>query len=300
MADTGQELVRKAGGITQLVEQYEGDFGAIVPSHVPVGAFVGLAISQVRSDKWLREAATKNPGELIVALRQIAQWGHLPVRGTASLVPYYSKRNKRWTITAIEEVDGVRDRIFRAGAVVSVHHELVRQNDSFKRVRGSLPEHDYDPFASKEERGPLMAVYAWAVMQRGDLSHVTFMNRHEVARHRAMSASVKGAREDGPAGGNFWGPEWPNEGPNTEAMWIKTAYHDLERYVPSSSAYREQYAMRAAGAAAPVPGIPDAPAPRVRHDTDPDIVDAEILDPEASGAAWDDVQVATPGGGATT
>lgn len=293
----GTDLAQKVGGITKLINEYEGDFGAIVPGHVRVEAFVGLAIAQVRSNKDLRDAATANPGALVMALRQVAQWGHLPVRGTVSLVPYYSRQNRQWTITAIEEVDGVRDRIFRAGAVASLHHELVRKNDTFEYTRGSLPRHEFDPFASKEERGPLMGGYAWAVMRDGSLSHVTWMNLHEIARHRAMSASVKGSKG---SGGNFWGPAWPDEGPNTEAMWVKTLYHDLERYVPSSAAYREEMGTRQARAAAPVAGFPDARPASPLHDLDPDVVDAEIVAPDASGAPAEAVEwppVAQPGDG---
>src|SRR5204863_3066981 len=135
--------------------------------------------------------------------------------------------------------------------------------------RDQLPRHEYDEFASPAERGPLKAVYAWARLPRGAVSQVAWLNRPEVLRHRAMSRSAGKA-----GGGNFWGPE-DGEGPNTEAMWKKTALHVLEGFVPTSAEYRMQLAAAEAGSRG-WDGIPD------QRVTPPysggDFLDGELVD----------------------
>lgn len=286
----GSDLVKQAGSISQFIEGYADDFAAVVPPHIPVQAFVGLAAAQVRRDSFLRDAVQANPGSLIVALRHCAALGHLPMRGIAALVAYRSKNAPGgWEVNLIEEVGGVIERMFRAGGVQSVDCEVVRQNDDFKLRRGQLPLHEYDEFADGfPERGPLMGVYAWATMLSGATSKVVWMNRHEIARHRAMSASANSSK--GPPGGTFWGPPWPAEGPNTPAMWRKTALHGLELYVPTSAAYRWELAKSTAAGMAPVRGVPSAPIRSVGTGGVDDIQEAEVVTEPGfpSDGGWDE------------
>lgn len=299
MSEPGTDIVRKAGGLTQFIESYADDFGAVVPKHVEIATFMGLAGAMVRSDNYLRQAAQANPGSLIIALRQCAADGHVPRKGTATLVGYRDRSAPGgWTVTYIEEVAGTIERIFRAGAVTAIHDEVVRERDHFVPVRGGLPVHEFDWSASIEERGPLVGVYAWATLFTGGISRVVVLNRHDIARYRAMSASAKSSKTPG---GNFWGPPWPDEGPNTPAMWRKTALHRLERYVPASAAYRWEVAQSEAAAMAPERfggAVPDAP---LRGATPPDVFeggediqDAEILDDTRSETAaqgvWPEVR----------
>src|SRR5262245_19476541 len=185
MSSPGTDIVRAAGGIGKFIGTYQGDFARVVPGHVPVEAFVGMAASMVRNDPYLLRAAKANPQALILALREIAADGHVPRKGLASLVAYGND------IVYIEEWRGLVERIYRAGGVQSVHCEVVRGNDTFERHRGQLPVHEYDWQESKEQRGPLTGVYAWAVMLSGGLSTVVLLNRHEMARIRSMSKSIK-------------------------------------------------------------------------------------------------------------
>lgn len=229
----------------QLIGRYHKSFDAVVPSHISTNAFVELALSYVKADTNLLVAAQANPQSLILALRQCAALGHLPIKGVYSLTAFRSKNAEGgWSIVGMEEWRGVVERIFRAGGVESVHVEVGREKDriSFNRVRDPLPRHEYDEFASPEERGPLKVVYAWARLRGGGISQVAWLPRYEVMRHRSMSRSAT-ANE---SGGNFWGPE-NGEGPNTEAMWKKTALHVLEGFVPTSAEYRMQVAASEAG-----------------------------------------------------
>ena len=254
----GSDLVKaQITNAAGLITEYAPRFGAVVPGHIRVEAFVELALAYVKRSPDLLANAMANPASLILALRECAALGHMPMKGIYALVPMRDKNSPGGlTIVGMEEWRGVVERMFRAGGVTSVHVETGRDNDrvlSFNRTRHVLPDHEYDEFASPADRGPLKAVYAWARLFNGGTSQVAWLNRHEVARHRAMSRTKDGTFWG--AGGDVAG--YPaGEGPNTEAMWRKTALHVLEGFVPTSAEYRWQVA-KAEAAARDWQGIPD-------------------------------------------
>lgn len=273
----GKELIRIGqfeGTATQLIKEYQGNLSRVMPRHVGAEAFTGLAVAYVANDAKLHDAATANPASLIVALRECAALGHMPVKDTFALVPYNDKNSpggKR--VVGIETYHGVVERMFRAGGVQAVTAEVVRENDRYVRGRTSTtpPEHEFDDFAhGPDSAGPLRGVYAYAVLLNGATSHVVRMGLEDIAKHRAKSRS----------GEAFWGPEWPKEGPWTPAMWMKTALHALEVWVPTSSEYRWQVAASQSAASGPWPGVPpgvpgsEGGAPAVSGD----IEDAEIVE----------------------
>lgn len=274
-----------------VLRSYETNLAAIMPKHVQPDTFIGLAMAYVRRDQFLSRAAAANPLSLVTALREIAAWGHVPMKGTAALVAFQSKKDgdNGWAITAIEEVGGVVQRIYRAGGVVALHCDVVRFGEGakkpdkarFQRTTMSLPYHEYDEYASEQERGPLQAVYAYATLMSGHPSSVVWMPRSTVLKHRAASKSAQKGN-----GGNFWGPPWPEEGPWTEDMWKKTALHKLATLVPSSAEYRWQLAS-AEAAAASATGLPDAPV-TAEASFGADYIETSWTEPQSgSGAAGD-------------
>lgn len=236
----GTAEIERRKPLLQMLSRYEDDFSAVLPSHTSAAQFIGLAMAYVRNNRDLNTAAFFNPDSLIRSLREIAAWGHLPQRGIAALVPFKSKRPEDggWSITAIEEVGGVKQRILRAGGVSAIHCDVVREQDRarFQRTSMKVPYHEYDEFASAHDRGPLRAVYAYADMIGGGTSAVVWMARDEVAKHRNLSKS----------GAAFWGPEWPAEGPWTPDMWKKTAIHKLKDDLPNSPEFLWQRTAAAA------------------------------------------------------
>jgi recombination protein RecT len=255
------------GTLTSFIETYEGDFSRVMPGHVNVQAFVGLAAAYVRRDEKLREAAQKNPASLILALRECAALGHTPVPKIFALVPFRDNQNKAnngWNITGIETYHGVIERMYRAGGVQSVHCELVRRNDDFgwSAMEQRVTHHRYDPFATEAERGDLMGVYAWARLFNGAQSQVAWLNREQVMKHRAVSRS----------GDAFWGGPWEPD------MWRKTGMHALERWVPTSAEYRWQVALSGNAAASGFTGIPDVPVLEYGPSPDDGPIDAELVD----------------------
>lgn len=267
---TGRDVVpadQQFGIVKQQLDAYAKSLVRVLPRHGNSDTFLGLAIAAVRRDPRLMEAAAANPQSFILALRQCAYLGHVPTRGLFALVAYRNNNAPgRWEVVGIEEVRGVVERMFRAG-VGAVKVNTGRANDRvlrFNPTTMSLPEHEYDEFAGPSERGPLKVAYAWADMPNGRTSGVAWLPLHEIARRRAMSKS----------GEQFWGPEWPGEGPNTEPMWRKSALHALELIVPTSVEYRVQLdESTEAASSGQFAGMPEPSRP-----TDADWVDAEVIE----------------------
>lgn len=250
-----------------VLDRYADDLSAIMPAHANRAVFMGLAAAAVRRDDKLRQAVMANPASFVMALRECAYLGHVPKRGIFDLVAFNDKSaTGGMSVTGMEEYRGTIERMYRAGGVKAVKVNVGRAGDRVLRFNPTimdLPQHEYDEFAPPSERGPLKVAYAWAVMPGGTVSAVAWLPLHEIARRRAKSKS----------GETFWGPAWPDEGPNTESMWRKSALHALEPLVPTSSEYRAEIARAELVAAE---RFPDMPAPTLPAAGDSDW-DAEVV-----------------------
>lgn len=266
---------RAESGPTATIQRYEQDFATMLPSHIKPEAWVRLAIGVFRRSPQLQRAATQNPASMMAALLDAARQGLEPGTPQYYLVPRKSK-------TTGLEVQGIRgyqgeiELIYRAGAVSSVIVEVVRERDvfSYRPGRDERPLHDIDWDA--DDRGPLRLVYAYAIMRDGATSKVVVLNKTAIAKIRAKSEGADG--EYSP-----W-RHWE------EAMWLKSAVHQLQKWVPTSAEYiREQLrAVRdvAAEGAQPRP-VPDHPLPPEQHgdeetddgrlDADDGVLDAEVV-----------------------
>lgn len=271
MSDNRQIDVRTPRTISALISSREADFRQILPRHVSVETFMGLAAAYVRRDDRLREAAAANPGSLMIALRECAALGHVPMKGTYSLVAYGRE------ITGIEEVRGTIQRMYRAGGIQSIHVQIVHERDRFRWSPAmELPDHQFDPLAPTADRGPMVGVYAWARFSTGGISQVVLLNRDQVMRYAAMAKTRK-----------FW------EGPWEPEMWQKTALHRLEKFVPTSAEYLWNRAAAEAGSARSFPDLPDAPAVDFGDATE--VVQGEVVAPR-SGPDDDWPATTEPGG----
>jgi recombination protein RecT len=269
--------------VTRFIGSYRNNLARVTPKHVDADTFIGLAAAYVGRSPQLVRAAQQNPASLVMALRECASLGHVVGKDSYVLVPFNNRRAQGGVeVVGVEVYKGVIERMFRAGAVQSVHAVIVRAKDEFELARGPvLPLHRWDPDASVADRGSLRGVYAWAVLASGANSDVVWLNRHDILKYRAVSRS----------GDAFWGPAWPDEGPWTPDMWRKTALHRLEPLVPTSAAYRWELAQ-ANAAGTGWQGVPDRPVqPGVA-----DVQDAEVVDEPApnGGADWQDVETRKP------
>lgn len=206
--------------VGDLVLRYQEDYAKVLPQHIDASHWVRLAQGLLRRDETLAQAATENPNSFLAALLECARLGHEPGTDQYALVPF--KEHGRYVITGIEQYQGEIERMYRAGAVDAVICEVVRKSDMFLWNPGNPPQHDADWFATAEVRGPLVGVYAYAVLKGGSISKVVVMGGEEVARHKEV------AKTDA-----IW-RKWP------DAMWRKTAIHELEKWVPTSSEFQRE------------------------------------------------------------
>lgn len=229
-----------------LIEQYRDDLALVAPSHVNPDKLYRTMIGLLRGNDGLARAAAGNPGSFIAAVFECAELGHRP-GDTYHFVPFGGKVN------GIEDYKGEIERMYRAGAVVSVKAEIVYANDSYEydETTMQVPQHRRNRFAGKSERGRMVGVYAYAVMRGGALSRVVEMGEEEVMEHKAASKGGQGT--DSP-----WN-KWPR------SMWLKTAVHELAKWVPTSNEYLTDQA-RAQGemlraASKPTSAPPAGPQP---------------------------------------
>lgn len=276
-------VAHRESGPAALVAQYRDDLAMVAPSHVNPDKLYRTMIGLLRGNESLAQAAAANPGSFIAAVFECAELGHRP-GDTYHFVPFGGKVN------GIEDYKGEIERMYRAGAVISVKAEIVYANDvyDFDETTMQVPQHKRDRFAAKAARGEMVGVYAYAVMRGGALSRVVEMGRDEVMEHKA--ASHGSSKQDSP-----W-VKWPR------SMWLKTAVHELAKWVPTSNEYLTDQAraqgemLRTASkpTSAPPAAVPPLKPPTIRAE----VVDLAGADP-AGDEAWDEAwpETAEPGGG---
>lgn len=220
MTSVGAAVAKRDTSPAAMLETYRGDFAQVLPSHLRAETFVRLAQGVLRRNRKLAQVAGSNPASLMHALLDCARLGHEPDTEAFYLVPFGNE------IVGIEGYRGEIERIYRAGGVSSVIAEVVREKDGFDYIPGcdERPRHTVNWRLA--DRGDLQLVYAYASMVGGATSKVVVLNRSDVERHRKESRGWE--KPDSP-----W-QRWP------ESMWLKTAVHQLEKWVPTSSEFRAE------------------------------------------------------------
>jgi recombination protein RecT len=254
-----QTVAQRDSSPAALIKRYSADFAAVLPSHIKADTWVRLAQGALRRNPTLEQAARANPASLLAALLDAARLGLEPATEQYYLVPY--KDRGRPTVQGVPGYQGEIELMYRAGAVSSVVVEVVRQGDSFNYQPGrdTRPEHVVDWFGGG--RGPLIGVYAYAVMTDGATSKVVVLNQAQVHDARGKSASFRSKPDTSP---------WTTD---EEAMWLKTGAHRLRKWVPTSAEYRREI-LRATAEAARVSESNELPPP---VPDDPDMLDGEVV-----------------------
>jgi recombination protein RecT len=261
-----QEMVQY---VQQTMKAYSGELKATLPTHLQEkgAGWMSGALAAIRRNPDLVQAACEAPETLINALSEAAQKGLQP--GTTEYYLTPRKNKGRNEILGIVGYQGEIELMYRAGAVSSVIVETVHANDRFEYVPGrhEKPVHEIDWF---EDRGDLKLAYAYAIMKDGAVSRVVVVNRTRI--ERAKSASQGATSKYSP---------WVND---AVAMWMKTAAHDLAKWVPTSAEYvREQLrAVRdvqseTAPAAQPAPAAATGPQPAPESAPEPETVTGEVV-----------------------
>lgn len=252
-------------------------FDNVLPTHVEVKPFVGLAEAALYRDDKLMEAANTSPQSFYGALMKCASLGHLPGTDEFYLIP--RKRKGKLEIQGLEGYKGIVERMYRSGAVASVIVREVCERDDFHFVEGETdrPRHRIDWF-STESRGDMIGVYAYAVMTTGAVSRVVVLSKADVMAAKAKS---DGASSDfSPWNSLDGGPDKPEF--KGRSMWWKTAARRLEPWVPTSVEYLKQQ-VRAANEVSHTAREREAPR-HVNMETG-EVVEAELVDEADDHAA---------------
>jgi recombination protein RecT len=276
----GQAVAVRDTSPAAMVEQYRDEYATLMPSHVNADQWIRLAVGAIRGDKKLMQAATTDVGVFLRELRTAARLGLEPGTEQFYLTPRKSKAHRgQFIIKGIVGYQGLVELIYRAGAVSSVIVETVRERDTFRYHPGrdERPVHEVDWFA--EDRGPLVGVYAYAVMKDGATSKVVVLNRQQVMAAKAKS---DGAHSD-------YSPWRTSE----EAMWLKTGARRLAKWVPTSAEYLRERLRAAADVAIEQPAsvvgaetMPPPVEPSVDLGEDDDeAIEGELVDETWAGGA---------------
>jgi recombination protein RecT len=278
MGAIGNAVQRQNKGPAAMIQEYRDSFTSVLPSHIKGETWLRLAQSALKRGKVdaqtgryeLEIAANNNPGAFMQALLESARLGLEP--GTQQFYLTPRKVKGRLEILGIVGYQGEIELIYRAGAVSSVIAEVVYTNDKFSYRPGhdKIPNHEIDWDA--DDRGQLRLVYAYAQMKDGAYSKVVVLNRKAIEK-------IKKSSQGSDSEYSPW-QNWP------EQMWLKSAVHQLEKWVPTSAEYiREQ--MRAAAEVAAINIPVPAPEPEAPVDTETGELRDEGEVPTEPTAGWD-------------
>jgi recombination protein RecT len=244
MSDRQAQQIEQVRG---LIKQYKGELVASLPSHLQEKGqgWMSSALAAARRDPNLMQAVMANPASFINALSEAAQLGLMPGTPEYYLTPRKVKGN--WEVLGITGYQGDVELMYRAGAVSSVIVEAVHEGDTFEYVPGlhDRPIHHIDHFG---DRGELKGAYAYAIMKDGATSKVVVANKVRI--QRAIDAS--------PTAHSDYSP-WKKD---PASMYLKTAAHDLAKWVPTSAEYRDHQPTAKELTASPTQeAAPAEPAP---------------------------------------
>lgn len=271
MSQISNAIATRDNGPAAQIEAYRDEYAALVPSHVNADQWIRLAVGAIRGNEDLMQAAQNDVGVFLRELKTAARLGLEPGTEQFYLTARKSKAHGyALIIKGIVGYQGIVELIYRAGAVSTVIVEAVRERDTFRYVPGrdDRPVHEIDWFGT--DRGPLVGVYAYAVMKDGAVSKVVVLNRQRIAEIRAKSDSKD----------SKYSPWQTNE----EAMWLKSAVRQLAKWVPTSAEYMREQLRAQAEADAETPniaGAPPLPQPTVLDDYDPaddEPIEGELVD----------------------
>lgn len=142
-----------------------------------------FAIQHILKNDFTIKIASSNRQSVIDAVTNVAAIGVSlnPARKAAYLVP------REGSICLDISYRGLADMAIDSGAVSWVQAEIARKNDVFRlNGMGKLPTHEFDPFATEEERGEIVGVYVVAKTADGDyLTHAMSIGKVFSIRDRS-------------------------------------------------------------------------------------------------------------------
>lgn len=202
-----------AGEYMKQIQNYFGDNKQALK-------FLSGVVSSVQR---LPELMKCTPESVINSFMIMAQLGFMPsaISGEAYVLPYENKKKGVFEAQFQLGYQGIVTLLYKAGAR-SVTSEIVRKNDTFKIINGSIT-HEIDPFKTREERGEAMGAYAIIVTQTGGKVE-KFMRADEImAMGKRFSKSF----------GTSFSP-WNSQNDPEGWMWRKTVLKQAAKLAPKN------------------------------------------------------------------
>jgi recombination protein RecT len=209
--------------VRQTLDKMRPELAAVLPSHLPVEAFVRLSQTALQVNPDLQACTVKS---VIAACTRCAEAGLQPDGEEAALVAYSVKVKRRgenglmvedWEKQAkfMPMVRGIRNQVQRSGMVKDWKARIVYSQDVFKHVDGDREELVHEPAYHPDDR-PIL-VYSIAYLTNGEISrHVMRMEAVERIRRRSRS------KDNGP---------WVSD---TEEMVKKTCLKQHSKSLPKA------------------------------------------------------------------
>lgn len=162
-----------------------GQFGAVLPKHIPVERFGRVVLTAVQTNPDLLNVERRS---LWNACMKAAQDGLLPDGRLGALVVYKDK--KRGPIAQwLPMIAGIRQKVRNSGEVATWEVHTVHEKDLFDYELGDDPHIVHRPV--RGERGKIIAAYSVAVLKSGERSREV-MWVDEIEDVRKMSRAGDG------------------------------------------------------------------------------------------------------------
>lgn len=182
--------------IAEVIEIAGERFNQIAPKAMNYEAEKGFAIQLLKNSPYLMKVAVGSPQSLQQAITNVAAIGLSlnPAEKLAYLIPRNLKvGDNKWENRIFLEPSymGLIRLATNSGSIKWIQAACVYKEDSYiDNGLGSKPDHTFSPFATLEERGDFVGVYAVAKTKDGDYLSAT-MNAERVYEIRGRSESYK-------------------------------------------------------------------------------------------------------------
>ena len=156
--------VSKISEVRLQLDNMIGQFGAVLPKHIPVERFGRVVLTAVQTNPDLLNVDRRS---LWNACMRAAQDGLLPDGRLGALVVYKDKRRgpiAQW----LPMIAGIRQKVRNSGEVATWEVHTVHEKDLFDFELGDDPHIVHRPV--RGDRGKIIAAYSVAVLKSGERS----------------------------------------------------------------------------------------------------------------------------------
>ena len=157
-------------------ESMQRQFAAALPKHLSAERFARVAITAITKTPKLKECTQES---FFKCLLDLSAMGLEPDGRRAHLIPFGKE------CTVIIDYKGIVELMRRSGDVVTIHADIVCENDVFIHNLGEIQQHTFD---LRHPRGEMFAVYCQVTFKDG-AKQSAIMTKDEVDAIRKRSRS---------------------------------------------------------------------------------------------------------------